>query len=72
MGEIVNLNREKKRRARAHDAALARQNRVGFGRTGPEKLNDRRTQAARDALLDGSRRETPPGDPPGPADPPVT
>ena len=66
MGEIVNLNRAKKRRARAQDAALAQQNRVRFGRTGAEKLNDGRAQAAREALLDGSRREGLPSDPPGP------
>ena len=69
MGEIVNLNRAKKRRARAQDAALARQNRVRFGRTAAEKLNDERAQAAGEALLDGSRREAPPG---GAPDPPVS
>ena len=62
MAEIVNLNRAKKRRARAQDAALAQQNRVRFGRTGAEKARDRHTEAAREALLDGSRREASPVD----------
>ncbi len=66
MGEIVNLNRVKKRRAREHDAALAGENRVRFGRTGAAKLNDRRAEAARRALLDGARREAAPDDPLGP------
>ncbi len=60
MGEIVNLNRVKKQRARAQDAALAEENRVRFGRTGVAKLNDRRAEAARRALLDGVRREEAP------------
>ena len=57
MGEIVNLNREKKRRAGAQRAALAEENRVRFGRTEAAKLNDRREEATRRALLDGVRRE---------------
>ncbi len=60
MDEIVNLNRAKKRRARAREVALAEENRVRFGRTGPAKLNDRRAEAARRALLDGVRREDAP------------
>ena len=67
MAEIVNLNRAKKRRARAQDAALAQQNRVRFGRTGAEKARDRQTQAAREALLDGKQREVSPGDGPDPS-----
>ena len=57
MGEIVNLNRARKRRARAQEAALAEENRVRFGRTGTAKLNDRRAEEQRRALLDGVRRE---------------
>ncbi len=56
MGEIVNLKRAKKRRARAQDAALAEQNRARFGRTEGEKLREARVQATREALLDGVRR----------------
>ncbi len=70
MAEIVNLNRAKKRRARAQEAALAQQNRVRFGRTGAEKARDQRTQAARETLLDGKRRASSPGDPPEARDPP--
>ena len=40
MAEIVNLKREKKRRARADAAQLAAENRVRFGRTKGEKLVD--------------------------------
>ncbi len=59
MGEIVNLKRAKKRRARAQDAALAEQNRARFGRTEDEELRDTRVQAAREALLDDVRRVPP-------------
>ena len=62
MGEIVNLNRERKRAARAKDATLARENRVRCGRTGGEKQRDQAEQAARKALLDGKRREDTPGE----------
>jgi hypothetical protein len=51
MGEIVNLNRVKKRQAR--DAAA---NRAKHGRTAAGKANDRRAEARRQALLDGTRR----------------
>ncbi len=59
MGEIVNLNRVRKQRVRAQEAALAGENRVRFGRTGAAKLNDRRAEATRRALLDGARRDDP-------------
>ena len=64
MGEIVNLNRARKRRARAQQAALAGENRVRSGRTGAAKLNDQREQARRRALLDGVRRDDPAPDAP--------
>ena len=57
MGEIVNLNRARKQRARAQQAALAEENRARFGRTGAAKLNDDRAEARRRALLDGARRD---------------
>ena len=56
MGEIVNLNRARKRLARARDAMQARENRIRFGRTTPQKLDDARTEAERVSRLDGKRR----------------
>jgi hypothetical protein len=69
MGKVVNLNRVRKARARAEDAATAAANRVRHGRTGAEKANDRRAEARRQALLDGARQEDPAADPP-PTQPP--
>jgi len=57
MGEVVNLNRARKARARAEAAAQAAANRVRHGRTKAEKVNDRRAEARRQALLDGAKRE---------------
>lgn len=55
MGEIVNLNRARKARAKAQDKAQAAANRVAHGRTKAEKsvtsLERRRT----DKLLDGQK-----------------
>jgi hypothetical protein len=56
MGEIVNLNRVKKRQARDAAAAEAAANRAKHGRTAVAKANDRRAEARRQALLDGTRR----------------
>ena len=56
MGEIVNLNRARKRLARARDALQARENRIRFGRTAPQKLDDTRTESERVSRLDGKRR----------------
>ncbi len=57
MGEIVNLNRARKRLARAREALDAKQNRVRFGRTIVETTNDHRRESAREALLDGKLPE---------------
>jgi Domain of unknown function (DUF4169) len=56
MGEIVNLRRAKKQRARDEAAVAAKQNRVRHGRTKVEKANDKRAEQRRAALLDASRR----------------
>ena len=56
MGEIVNLRRVKKHRARDADAEAAKQNRIRHGRSKVEKQNDRREEQRREALLDASRR----------------
>lgn len=57
MAEIVNLHREKKRRARAAAADAAQENRVRHGRTGAQKAADRMATARRDAAADGQRLE---------------
>jgi hypothetical protein len=59
MGEVVNLNRVKKARAKAAAADAAAANRVKHGRNGAEKTNDRQAEARRQALLDGLRRGAP-------------
>ncbi|WP_149536211.1 DUF4169 family protein [Siccirubricoccus phaeus] len=65
MGEVINLNQVRKAKAREAAAAEAAANRARHGRTGPEKENDRRAEARRQALLDGARKEeASPGDPP--------
>ena len=56
MGEIVNLNRAKKRKARDAAATEATVNRAKHGRTAAEKANDRRAEARRQAALDGAKR----------------
>lgn len=57
MAEIVNLNKARKARMRAEEAAEAAANRVKHGRTKAEKANDARAEARRKALLDGAKRE---------------
>jgi hypothetical protein len=57
MGEIVNLNRTKKRLARDAATAKAAANRAKHGRTATEKANDRAAEARRQALLDAVRRD---------------
>jgi hypothetical protein len=59
MGEVVNLNRVRKAKARADAAATAATNRVKHGRTGAGKANDRRAEERRQALLDGAKRDRP-------------
>ena len=57
MAEIVNLNRARKARDRAAREAQAAANRARHGRGKAEKLNDRRAEERRNALLDSSRRD---------------
>ena len=59
MAEIVNLNKARKALKRREAEAEAAANRVKHGRTGAEKLNDRREEARRRALLAGAKREDP-------------
>lgn len=63
MAEIVNLRREKKRRARAEAAQAAAENRIRHGRTAAAKQNDAREATRTAQRLDGAQRPTRP-DPP--------
>ena len=56
MGEIVNLRSVKKRLVREASKLDAKESRVRHGRTKAELANDRRAEARRAALLDGSAR----------------
>ena len=60
MGEIVNLNRARKARARTEAAASAAANRAKHGRTAAERDADQRVEARRQALLDGAKRDDAP------------
>ena len=55
MAEIVNLTREKKRRARAQAAQTAAENRARHGRTAAEKAADARAASALKSRQDGAR-----------------
>lgn len=57
MGEIVNLNRTRKVRAKAEAKNVAAQNRVAHGRSKAERAKVEKERAAADRLLDGSRLE---------------
>ena len=58
MAEVINLRRERKRKARAAEEALAAANRIRHGRTKAEKQCDAAEQQAAQAKLDQLRRET--------------
>ena len=63
MGDVVNLNRARKARAKAEAGAKAAVNRAKHGRTAAERGNDSRAEARRRALLDGAKRDgAPSGD----------
>ncbi len=57
MGEVVNLRRARKARDRAAEEAQAAANRVAFGRTKAERINDAAVEARRLRALDGAKRE---------------
>lgn len=59
MGEIVNLNRARKSRAKADQKAEAVANRIAHGRTKVEKQAASLDQARAARLLDGKKRDTP-------------
>ena len=57
MGDVVNLNKARKARARSDAKATAEANRVKFGRTRAEKERDRIDKARADKLIDGAKLE---------------
>lgn len=57
MAEVVNLHREKKRRARAAEAEAARENRIRHGRTGAQKAADQLATERRERAAAGLRIE---------------
>ena len=57
MGNVVNLNRARKARARAEARTIADANRAKFGRTKAEKVRDRIEKDRAEALLDGAKLE---------------
>lgn len=61
MGEIVNLNRARKDRAKAEDKARASANRVAFGRTKAERQIAAKEKERTEKALDGQKldRQTP-------------
>lgn len=56
-GEVVNLNRVRKARAKAAKSAAAKANRAHFGQTKAERDAQAAATTRRNALLDGARRE---------------
>lgn len=68
MGDVVNLNKFRKERAREAARRAARGNRLRFGRTGAEKSTDRLTRDQADKALDGKKRG--PGTTPESSEPP--
>jgi len=57
MAEIVNLNRFRKAQKRLTDEQHADANRVKFGRSKTEKLNDRRQAEKQRQEIDGKKRD---------------
>ncbi|MBO9376079.1 DUF4169 family protein [Sphingomonas histidinilytica] len=57
MGDVVNLNKARKARARSDAKATAETNRAKFGRTKAEKERDRIEKARADKLVDGAKLE---------------
>jgi hypothetical protein len=59
MGEIVNLNRVRKAKAKIERQAQAAENRVKFGRTKAEKQKSRAEDEAAARLLEGHKLDKP-------------
>lgn len=57
MGDVVNLRRARKAKARVDAATTAAANRVAFGRTKAEREAAAAEEARRHKALDGAKRE---------------
>lgn len=57
MGEVVNLNRVRKDRAKAETKAAAKANRAANGQTKADRKAAEKERARTDRLLDGSKLE---------------
>lgn len=57
MGEVVNLNRARKAKAKLAAGAQAEANRIAFGRTKAEKLAAKVEAECATSLLDGAKRD---------------
>ncbi|MFM9939815.1 MAG: DUF4169 family protein [Hyphomicrobiaceae bacterium] len=56
--EIINLRRERRRKARLQDEQHAQANRQKFGRTKADRCHEAATKTLQEAALDGKRRDT--------------
>ncbi|ARR56847.1 DUF4169 domain-containing protein [Rhizorhabdus wittichii DC-6] len=57
MGDVVNLNKVRKAKARSDAKVVAEANRAKFGRTKAEKDRDRIDKTRADRLVDGAKLE---------------
>ncbi len=57
MGDVVNLRKWRRAKAKEAEASQAAANRAGFGRTKAQKQQDEAGEARRRALLDEARLE---------------
>ena len=57
VGDVVNLNRFRKRKAKLEEQARADENAIRQGRTPTERARVDHERERRDAVLDGARRE---------------
>lgn len=64
VGDVVNLNRFRKRKREAQERARADENAVRHGQTAADEDHVDRERERRDAMLDGARRDTPAAAPP--------
>lgn len=57
MGDLINLNKARKAKAKSVARATAEANRAKFGRTKAEKVRDRQDKARAERVLDGAMLE---------------
>ncbi|HWU69070.1 MAG TPA: DUF4169 family protein [Stenotrophobium sp.] len=62
MATVINLNKARKRKARADAERQAAENRLRFGRSKAEKLRDAAAAAEARRKLDHLRRDEPPAE----------